>query len=43
MVGAPALCNAEMKRSLFNAFTRFGAILDVVVMRTLKMRGQVRV
>jgi RNA recognition motif-containing protein len=30
----------ELKRSLYAIFSQFGAILDIVAMKTLKMRGQ---
>ena len=32
--------DVELKRSLYAIFSQFGAILDIVAMKTLKMRGQ---
>ena len=31
---------AELKKSLYAIFSQFGQILDIVAMKTLKMRGQ---
>mmetsp|Transcript_32177 Transcript_32177/g.78781 ORF Transcript_32177/g.78781 Transcript_32177/m.78781 type:complete len:235 (+) Transcript_32177:88-792(+) len=31
---------AELRRALYAAFTRYGRVLDVVALKTLKMRGQ---
>ena len=31
---------AELKKSLYAIFSQFGPILDIVAMKTLKMRGQ---
>lgn len=31
---------AELKRSLYYLFSQFGQILDIVAMKTMKMRGQ---
>jgi U2 small nuclear ribonucleoprotein B'' len=33
----------EMRKSLYSMFTQFGTVLDVVVLKTLKMRGQAHV
>lgn len=30
----------ELKKSLYAIFSQFGPILDIVAMKTLKMRGQ---
>lgn len=30
----------ELKKSLYAIFSQFGAILDIVALKTLKMRGQ---
>ena len=30
----------DLKKSLYAIFTQFGQILDIVAMKTLKMRGQ---
>lgn len=30
----------ELKRSLYALFSQFGQILDIVAMKTMKMRGQ---
>ena len=30
----------ELKKSLFAIFSQFGPILDIVALKTLKMRGQ---
>ena len=30
----------ELKKSLFAIFSQFGAILEIVALKTLKMRGQ---
>ena len=30
----------ELKKSLYAIFSQFGTILDIVAMKTLKMRGQ---
>ena len=32
--------NAELKKSLYAIFSQFGQILDILVSRSLKMRGQ---
>ena len=32
--------NVELKKSLYAIFSQFGPILDIVAMKTLKMRGQ---
>lgn len=32
--------SAELKRSLHAIFSQFGQILDIVALKTLKMRGQ---
>ncbi len=34
------ICKEEIKKSLYAAFTQFGPILDIVALRTFKMRGQ---
>lgn len=31
---------SELKKSLYAIFSQFGQILDIVAMKTLKMRGQ---
>ena len=31
---------AELKKSLYAVFSQFGVILDIVALKTLKMRGQ---
>lgn len=31
---------AEMKRSLYALFSQFGQIIDIVALKTMKMRGQ---
>ena len=31
---------AELKKSLYAIFSQFGQILDIVALKTLKMRGQ---
>ena len=31
---------SELKKSLYAIFSQFGPILDIVAMKTLKMRGQ---
>jgi len=31
---------AELKKSLYAVFSQFGIILDIVALKTLKMRGQ---
>lgn len=31
---------SELKRSLYYLFSQFGQILDIVAMKTMKMRGQ---
>lgn len=34
-------CNiTELKKSLYAIFSQFGQILDIVALKTLKMRGQ---
>lgn len=33
-------CFAELKKSLYAIFSQFGQILDIVALKTLKMRGQ---
>lgn len=32
--------NVELKKSLYAVFSQFGVILDIVALKTLKMRGQ---
>lgn len=32
--------SAELKKSLYAIFSQFGPILDIVALKTLKMRGQ---
>ena len=34
------LLPTELKRSLYAIFSQFGPILDIVALKTLKMRGQ---
>lgn len=34
------IAKPELKRSLFELFSQFGSILDIVAMKTMKMRGQ---
>eukprot|EP01050_Picozoa_sp_SAG11_P008944 SAG11_NODE_812_length_7059_cov_5.203017_8_plen_274_part_00 len=36
----PRLAGAVLKRSLYECFSQFGPVLDVVCMKTIKMRGQ---
>jgi U2 small nuclear ribonucleoprotein B'' len=31
---------ADLKKALYSLFSQFGVILDVVALKTLKMRGQ---
>lgn len=31
---------AELKKSLYAIFSQFGAIVDIVALKTLKLRGQ---
>ena len=33
-------CPAELKKSLYAIFSQFGPILDIVAVKSLKMRGQ---
>lgn len=33
-------CVSELKKSLYAIFSQFGPILDIVALKTLKMRGQ---
>ena len=33
-------CNTELRRAMYSLFSQYGAILDVVAQKTLKMRGQ---
>ena len=33
-------CISELKKSLYAIFSQFGQILDIVALKTLKMRGQ---
>lgn len=35
-----SLFNAELKKSLYAIFSQFGQILDILVARNLKMKGQ---
>lgn len=37
---ASILINLDLKKAIYAAFSPFGVILDVVAMKTLKMRGQ---
>lgn len=37
---APRLSPAELKRSLYALFSQFGQIVEIVAMKTMKMRGQ---
>lgn len=37
-MGAAAV--TDLKKNLYNLFGQFGVVLDVVAMKTLKMRGQ---
>ena len=34
------LVSAELKKSLYAIFSQFGQIMDIVALKTLKMRGQ---
>lgn len=34
------LCASDLKKSLYAIFSQFGEILDIVALKTLKMRGQ---
>ena len=34
------LFDSELKKSLYAIFSQFGPILDIIAMKTLKMRGQ---
>lgn len=34
------LCPSELKKSLHAIFSQFGPILDIIALKTLKMRGQ---
>jgi len=34
------MCNTDLKRSLYYLFSQFGQVLDIVAMKTIKMRGQ---
>ncbi len=36
----PIASPAELKKSLYAMFSQFGKIVDVVVMKTLRLRGQ---
>lgn len=36
----PHLPLAELKRSLYALFSQFGQIIDIVAMKTMRMRGQ---
>lgn len=46
MIEAIVVCSieilpfTELKKSLYAIFSQFGPILDIVAMKTLKMRGQ---
>lgn len=40
MSSPPRLPLAELKRSLYALFSQFGQIVDIVAMKTMKMRGQ---
>ena len=31
---------SELRRSLYSLFSQFGSVLDIVAMKTMKMRGQ---
>ena len=33
-------CISELKKSLYAIFSQFGQILDIIALKTLKMRGQ---
>lgn len=35
-----SVCILELKKSLYAIFSQFGPILDIVALKTLKMRGQ---
>ena len=39
LVCVSLLC-AELKKSLYAIFSQFGVIMDIVALKTLKMRGQ---
>lgn len=34
------LCSPELKRSLYALFSQFGHVVDIVALKTMKMRGQ---
>jgi len=36
----PHIPHAELKKSLYAIFSQFGPILDIVALKTFKMRGQ---
>lgn len=40
IVSTLSLCSAELKKSLYAIFSQFGPIMDIVALKTLKMRGQ---
>lgn len=40
LISSSCLPLAELKRSLYALFSQFGQIIEIVAMKTMKMRGQ---